>query len=232
MKYSKIFGQARYFFNRAAPLSKRIVPVAAFGLMAYKYNIQKIQVEAWGASKTEKKRDPYLRSKKKEPILNADQVVIVSGTSNPELSQSVASYLSKPLCNIDLKRFADGETSIHIKDQVKGKHVYIVQSTSKPVNDNVMELFLLVSACKRGGAQSVTCAIPYYGYARQERKHHNWTVPISASDVAQILEFLGVDRILTLDLHANAVTGSVSSKTVFEDYEAAFTGIDHFMKVI
>ena len=95
-----------------------------------------------------------------------------------------------------------------------------------------MELFLMVSACKRAGAQSVTCAIPYYGYARQERKYKNRTVPVSAADVAQILEFMGVDKIITLDLHANAVAGAVSSKTVFEDYEAAFTAIDYFVKEI
>lgn len=93
-----------------------------------------------------------------------------------------------------------------------------------------MELFLLVSACKRAGAASVTCTLPYYGYARQERKNKNRQVPISAADVAQILEFLGVDRIITIDLHAPAVTGCVSAKTVFEDYEAGFVGIEWFLQ--
>jgi len=81
-------------------------------------------------------------------------------------------------------RFADGETHVDVDESVKGKEIYIIQSTSRPVNDNVMELFLTVSACKRAGAADITCVIPYYGYARQERKNKNRANPISSSDVA------------------------------------------------
>ena len=88
----------------------------------------------------------------------------------------------------------------------------------------------MVSACKRAGARSVTCTIPYYGYARQERKYRNRAVPISASDIAQILEFQGVNKIITFDIHASAVTGSTSAKVSFDDYETGFIGIDWFLK--
>jgi len=131
-----------------------------------------------------------------------------------------------------VKAFADGESSIEIKDNIRGKHIYIVQSTCKPVNDRVMELFLLVSACRRGGCASVSCIMPYYGYARQERRTENKQVPQSANDVAQILQFMGVSKIVTIDLHAVAVSGAVTTGCVFEDYEAGFVGIDFFLKEI
>jgi ribose-phosphate pyrophosphokinase len=88
----------------------------------------------------------------------------------------------------------------------------------------------MVSACKRAGAKSITCAIPYYGYARQERKYRNRAVPISAADIAQILEFQGVNKIITFDIHASAVTGCTTSKVSFDDYETGFIGIDWFLK--
>jgi ribose-phosphate pyrophosphokinase len=108
--------------------------------------------------------------------------------------------------------------------------VHILQSTSKPVNEHVMELFFMVSAAKRAGAASITCIIPYYGYARQERKHINRAVPISSADIAQMLEFLGVNKIVTLDIHAPAVTGSTTAKVCFEDHEASFVAVDFFEK--
>ena len=108
--------------------------------------------------------DPYARSKNKIPI--SEDAVLLAGNANLELAQKVSDYLGRPLCNAEVKTFADGETSIYIKEKISGKDVYIIQGTSRPVNDNVMQLFLLVSAAKRAGARSVTCAIPYYGYAR------------------------------------------------------------------
>ena len=86
----------------------------------------------------------------------------------------------------------------------------------------------MVSAAKRAGAASITCIIPYYGYARQERKYKNRAVPISSADIAQMLEFLGVNKIVTLDIHASAVTGSTTAKVCFEDHEASFVAVDFF----
>lgn len=108
----------------------------------------------------------------------------------------------------------------------------IVQSTSKPVNDNLMELIFMVSACKRAGAAHITVVMPFYGYARQERKKAGSVVPISAADVSQILESMGVDKIATIDLHAPAVMAVTTAKVNFEDYEAGLVGIDWFNKNI
>ena len=101
---------------------------------------------------------------------NHEDAVIVSGQSNPQLAKGVAEYLGVNLAKSEVKRFADGETSVKVLDNVNGKHVYIVQPTCPPVNDHLMELILTISACKRAGAATVTCIIPYYGYARQDRK--------------------------------------------------------------
>lgn len=105
------------------------------------------------------------------------------------------------LADAEVKRFADGEVSVKVLESLNGKHCYIVQPTGPPVNDNLVELILMVSTCKRNGAASVTCVVPYYGYARSDRKSQ-FTMPISASDVAYILEKMGVSRIVTVDIHA------------------------------
>ena len=116
--------------------------------------------------------------------------------------------------------FADGERLAHFPDtsKVKGKHVHILQSTCKPVNEHVMELFLMVSAAKRAGAATITVVIPYYGYARQDRRPYNWGMSLSSCDVGQMLEFLGVNRIITLDLHAPQVSGSTTAKVCWDDH--------------
>ena len=130
----------------------------------------------------------------------------------------------------DVLRFADGETLVDVKDlaDAKGKHITVVQSTCKPVNDSVMELFLMVTALRRAGAASITCAIPYYGYSRQDVRKDNRALPLSAADVGSMLEHVGADRILTIDIHAPAIQNCVSPKTVFEDFTAGFLGIDWF----
>lgn len=110
------------------------------------------------------------------------------------------------------------------------KHCYIVQPTCRPVNDSLMQLVLMVSACKRSGATSVTVVMPYFGYARQDRRFGNKAVPISSADVAQMLEHAGVDRIVTVDLHALQCQGMVSSSVVFDNYEAGFAGLSYFLK--
>jgi ribose-phosphate pyrophosphokinase len=101
---------------------------------------------------------------------NHEDAVIIGGQSNHKLAEGVAAYLGASLAKSEVRRFADGETSIKISDNVNGKHIYIVQPTCPPVNDSLMELLLTISACKRAGAATVTCIVPYYGYARQDRK--------------------------------------------------------------
>jgi ribose-phosphate pyrophosphokinase len=148
--------------------------------------------------------NPYTRSKQCEPLLNADTAVIVGGSSNRDLNAQVAKFLGMPaLADSEVRRFADGETSIRIKENLNGKHVYIVQPTCPPVNDSLMELILTISAAKRAGAASVICVIPYYGYARQDRKFQAQNTPISGADAAQILEFMGADRLISVDLHVS-----------------------------
>jgi ribose-phosphate pyrophosphokinase len=117
-----------------------------------------------------KKEDPYTRSRAKELMKNHEDAVIIGGQSNHKLAEGVAAYLGASLAKSEVRRFADGETSIKISDNVNGKHIYIVQPTCPPVNDSLMELLLTISACKRAGAATVTCIVPYYGYARQDRK--------------------------------------------------------------
>ena len=123
------------------------------------------------------------------------------------MAPGLSKYLGQScMAQVNQLKFADGETYVGIEHpQVKGKDVYIVQATSKPVNDMLMELIVTISACKRAGARTVTVAMPYYGYARQERKNANKQDPITAADVSQILEFMGVNKIMTIDLHAKAV---------------------------
>lgn len=118
------------------------------------------------AEPTAAKQDPYTRSRDKQLMKNHEDAVIIGGHSNPKLAQGVAQYLGASLAKSEVKRFADGETSVKVIDNVNGKNVYIVQPTCPPVNEHLMELLLTISACKRAGAASVTCIIPYYGYAR------------------------------------------------------------------
>ena len=115
--------------------------------------------------------NPYTRSLSKEPLIDADKAVLVSGSWDTEVSARVAEYLGTQLADVDIKRFSDGESFVEIKSNVKGRDVYIIQSTCRPVNDNAMLLFLMISACKRAGCRSVTAIVPYYGYARQERRY-------------------------------------------------------------
>jgi len=131
---------------------------------------------------------------------------IFSGSSNPKLSQEIANYLGAPLSNIELKTFKDGEISVKLKDNVRGQDVFIIQSTCKPANQNIMELLLIIDAALRASASRITAVLPYYGYARQDRKVEP-RVPISAKVVANIIQAAGADRVLTMDLHADQIQG-------------------------
>lgn len=132
--------------------------------------------------------------------------MIFSGTANRELSQEISEYLDIPLSAATINRFSDGEINIQIAESVRGKDVYIVQPTSAPANSNLMELLIMVDALKRSSAKSITAVLPYYGYARQDRKAAP-RVPISAKLVADMMEVAGVTRVVTIDLHASQIQG-------------------------
>eukprot|EP00818_Percolomonas_sp_WS_P003803 CAMPEP_0117447930 /NCGR_PEP_ID=MMETSP0759-20121206/7130_1 /TAXON_ID=63605 /ORGANISM="Percolomonas cosmopolitus, Strain WS" /LENGTH=441 /DNA_ID=CAMNT_0005240283 /DNA_START=39 /DNA_END=1364 /DNA_ORIENTATION=- len=134
---------------------------------------------------------------------------IISGTSNPDLAQKICDELKHPLTPVTIRRFADGETWCQVQESVRGCDVFIVQSTCSPVNDHLMELLLLVDAIKRASARSITAVMPYYGYARQDRKTKA-RVPISAALVAKLIESAGVERVCSLDLHCGQIQGFFS----------------------
>jgi len=132
--------------------------------------------------------------------------MIFSGTSNPILAEEIATYLEMPLSKATINRFSDGEINIQIAESVRGKDVYIIQPTSAPANANLMELLIMVDALKRSSAKTITAVMPYFGYARQDRKAAP-RVPISAKLVADMLETAGVTRVITIDLHAAQIQG-------------------------
>jgi len=133
-------------------------------------------------------------------------ISIFSGTANPDLGKAVAAYLELPLGRAEITRFSDGEVFARIQENVRGVDVYVVQSTCSPVNDNLMELLVMIDALKRASAGSIVAVIPYFGYARQDRKSKPRT-PISARLVADLLTAAGVDRVVAIDLHAGQIQG-------------------------
>jgi ribose-phosphate pyrophosphokinase len=136
----------------------------------------------------------------------SDRMKIFSGSSNVPLASEIAEYLGIELSPVDLGKFKDGEISVRIGENVRGIDVFLIQSTCKPVNDNLMELVLMVDAALRASANRITAVIPYFGYARQDRKVEP-RVPISSKVVANILSVVGINRALTMDLHSDQIQG-------------------------
>ena len=131
---------------------------------------------------------------------------IVSCNSNNQLSEEISKYIKKSLCQCSIKRFADMEIFVEILENVRGEDIFVIQSISYPANDNLMELLITIDALKRGSAKRITAVIPYFGYARQDRKTGPRT-PITAKLVANLITNAGADRVLTLDLHAGQIQG-------------------------
>jgi len=131
---------------------------------------------------------------------------IIAGNSNLPLAQSIAGHLKLPLTKASIRRFADNEIFVEVEENIRGEDTFIVQSTSAPVNDNLMELLIVVDALRRSSAKRITAVIPYFGYARQDRKSAPRS-PITAKLVANMLTAAGVDRVLTIDLHAAQIQG-------------------------
>ena len=132
---------------------------------------------------------------------------IFTGTANPELAEEVSKILGIPLSAADVGYFSDGEIKVQIEDNVRGHDTFIIQSTCTPQNKNVMELMLLADALKRSSASKITAIVPYYGYARQDRRVRSARVPISAKVVADMFSSVGIDRVLTIDLHSETIQG-------------------------
>ncbi len=131
---------------------------------------------------------------------------LISGTANPEFAYKVSDYLHVPLCDTLVSRFSDGEIRVQIKENVRGADVFVIQTLSYPANDNIMELLLILDALKRSSTHRITAVIPYFAYARQDRKDRP-RVPISAKLLADIIQKAGADRVLTVDLHSAQIQG-------------------------
>src|SRR4051794_25969601 len=132
--------------------------------------------------------------------------VILSGNANRPLAQKICEKLGKTLGHADVRRFSDGEIFVEIGENVRGRDVYVIQSTCRPVNDTLMELLIIIDALKRASAKEITALVPYYGYARQDRKVAPRT-PISAKLVADLFEAAGATRVVAMDLHAGQIQG-------------------------
>jgi ribose-phosphate pyrophosphokinase len=133
--------------------------------------------------------------------------VLFTGNANPALAQEIASSLGVELGRAAVGRFSDGEVTVEIQQNVRARDVFVIQPTCNPTNENLMELLIMVDALKRASARRITAVIPYYGYARQDRRPRSTRVPISAKVVANLLETVGVERVLTMDLHADQIQG-------------------------
>lgn len=135
-----------------------------------------------------------------------DGIRLITGNANPELAKKVSEYLKIPITETTVTSFSDGEIMVQIKENVRGSDAFVIQPTCAPVNDNLMELLLIIDALKRASARRITAVIPYYGYARQDRKVQP-RVPISAKLVANLISIAGANRVLSIDLHAGQIQG-------------------------
>lgn len=163
---------------------------------------------------------------------------ILAGNSNRPLAEAISAYLNVPLTKASIRRFSDMEIFVEILENVRGEDVFVVQSTNFPTNDNLMELLVMIDALKRGSARRITAVLPYYGYARQDRKTGPRT-PISAKLVANLIETAGANRVLTIDLHAGQIQGffEVPTDNLFalpvlhKDLQEQLNNGDEFMVV-
>ena len=158
-----------------------------------------------------------------------ENLCLMTGNANPELAKKISEYIGVKLFDTFVGRFNNGETQVMIGDSIRGKDIYIIQPTSQPVNDNLMDLLIMTDACKRASAHSITAVVPYYAYARQDRKTRG-REPISAKLVANLMVAAGMSRVVTVDLHAGQIQGffdipvdHLAAAPVFADY---FNGHD------
>ena len=138
---------------------------------------------------------------------DTSELMIFSGNANPELARRIASHLHLSIGKATVQTFSDGEISVEIEETVRGREVFIIQPTCQPTNDYIMELLVMVDALRRASAKRITAVVPYFGYSRQDRRPRSARVPITAKVVANMIESVGTDRILTVDLHADQIQG-------------------------
>ena len=155
---------------------------------------------------------------------------LIAGSSNRSLAEEMAARLGLGLCAATVQRFHDGEVNVQIQESVRGCHVYILQSVAEPkyLNDNLVELLLMVSAAKRASAASVTAVLPYYPYSRQTHQSPGRRVPIAAADVARLMEAMGVNRVLSVDLHCAQIQGFFGPRCPVDNLYAAPTAVSYF----
>ncbi|VUD59830.1 Ribose-phosphate pyrophosphokinase [Thalassocella blandensis] len=134
-------------------------------------------------------------------------LMVFTGNANPELAEKVVAKLGIPLGDISVDKFSDGEICVELNDNVRGRDVFVLQPTCAPTNDNIMELLVIVDALHRASAGRITAVVPYFGYARQDRRVRSARVPITAKVVADMMATVGIDRVLTVDLHAEQIQG-------------------------
>jgi ribose-phosphate pyrophosphokinase len=139
--------------------------------------------------------------------MDRSTMAVFTGSANPQLAYDIVRHLSVPLARAEVGRFSDGEIQVELMENVRGRDVFIVQPTSPPSNDHIMELLVMVDACRRASAQRITAVVPYFGYARQDRRPRAMRVPITAKLVANMIASAGVDRLLTVDVHADQIQG-------------------------
>jgi len=139
--------------------------------------------------------------------MDSPTIAVFSGSANPQLAHDIARYLQVPLGRAHVGRFSDGEVTVEIMENVRGRDVFVVQSTSPPANDHLMELLVMVDACRRASAGRITAVMPYFGYSRQDRRPRATRVAITAKLVANMLMGAGVHRVLTVDVHADQIQG-------------------------
>lgn len=157
----------------------------------------------------------------------SSQPLIFTGNANPQLAEDIARHLNAEMGEAIVGRFNDGESQIKFETNVRGRNVYIVQSTCTPVNENLMDLLLMISTARRASAKTVTAIIPYYGYARQDRKMES-RVPISAADVARLIQTMGVSRVACVDLHCGQIQGFFGPKTPVDNLSGSVVAINYF----
>mmetsp|Transcript_35123 Transcript_35123/g.35758 ORF Transcript_35123/g.35758 Transcript_35123/m.35758 type:complete len:425 (+) Transcript_35123:51-1325(+) len=190
-------------------------------------SISVAHAEPTEASKSSDKESEILSQFARDCSRTSNGIKIFTGNSNKPLARDIADHLGMSLGKITTGRFADGEVNVVINENVRGKDVYIIQPTTPPTNETLMELLLMISTMRRASARKITAIIPYYGYARQDRKMQA-RVPISAADVARLLEAMGVDRVVAVDLHCGQIQGFFGPRVPVDNLDGGTVGVSYF----
>jgi len=168
----------------------------------------------------------------KQPVAERpeSEFILFSGNSNIPLAREIAELLGTRLGDITVSRFSDGEVRVQVLEHVRGRDTYVIQSTCPPVNEHLMELLLIISTLRRASVKKITAIIPYYGYARQDRKMSS-RVPISAADVSKLIEIMGVDRVIACDLHCGQIQGFFGPRIPVDNLMAGIVAVPHFQSI-